>query len=78
MNKMIKSDKQFRDFIEKKKRAESFVLESVPELGNDVQFFITQPNSYIGGDIPLDLFEIDNEQLISLAKAFVQHPADPF
>jgi hypothetical protein len=63
--------------------------EPVPAIGNilkemppsftgwDLAFFLTSPNSYLDGKLPLGLLKSDPEHVVSLAHAFA-HPADAY
>jgi hypothetical protein len=45
--------------------------------GWDLAFFLTSPNSYLDGKLPLELLKSEPERVVSLAHAFA-HPADAF
>lgn len=55
------------------------VIEQFPEhaTGWDYAFFLTTPNTYIGGRKPIELLRTDPERLVSLARSFA-NPADAF
>jgi hypothetical protein len=57
----------------------SDILKQLAEIvgENRVDVFLTTPNGFLDGRMPLGLLRSDPERLLSLAQAFA-HPADPF
>jgi hypothetical protein len=55
------------------------ILKEMPPsfTGWDLAFFLTSPNSYLDGKLPVELLKSKPERLVSLAHAFA-HPADGF
>ena len=55
------------------------ILKQVSEIVGEesLAFFLTTPNSYLGGGRPEDLLESDPPRVLRLAQAFA-HPADVF
>ncbi len=55
------------------------IMEQFPRhaTGWDYAFFLTTPNTYIGGRRPIELLKTDPERLVSLARSFA-NPADAF
>jgi hypothetical protein len=55
------------------------ILKEMPPLftGWDLAFFLTSPNSYLDGNLPLELLKSKPERVVSLAYAFA-HPADAY
>lgn len=55
------------------------ILEEMPPsfTGWDLAFFLTTPNSYLDGKLPLELLKSKPERVVSLAHTFA-HPADGF
>jgi hypothetical protein len=55
------------------------ILKEMPAAftGWDLAFFMTSPNAYLDGKLPLELLKSNPERLVSLAHAFA-HPADAF
>lgn len=57
----------------------SDIMEEFPKhaTGWDYVFFLTTPNSFIGGRKPIELLRTDPKQVVSLAHSFAD-PADAF
>jgi hypothetical protein len=55
------------------------ILKEMPPsfTGWDLAFFLTSPNSYLDGKLPLELLKSNPERVVSLAHAFA-HPADAY
>ena len=55
------------------------ILKEMPSAftGWDLAFFLTSPNAYLDGKLPLDLLKSQPERVVSLAHAFA-HPADAY
>jgi hypothetical protein len=55
------------------------ILKEMPSsfTGWDLAFFLTSPNSYLDGKLPVELLKSKPERVVSLAHAFA-HPADAF
>ncbi len=55
------------------------ILKEMPPsfTGWDLAFFLTSPNSYLDGKLPVDLLKSKPERVVTLAHAFA-HPADGF
>jgi hypothetical protein len=55
------------------------ILKKMPAAftGWDLAFFLTSPNAYLGGKLPLELLKSNPERVVSLAHAFA-HSADAY